>query len=115
MVASLVGWLELNWAQSRVIPGLFTQRVPWQHSEAEVGMSWEILGCFMCWAFLAGKLESKWCGPEGFQGVSYLPHLDQMSGVVVSADKRCSDVCCAGATMVGWLELEWVRAWGSLR
>lgn len=59
---------------------------------------------------LLGKLESKWCEPECFQDASYLPHLDQMSRAVVSAARMCSDVCCAGPTMAGWLELERVRA-----
>lgn len=51
-------------------------------------------------------LELKWYGPKVFQGALCPCHLAEMAGAVVSTKQVQSGICCARATLVGWL---WAR------
>ena len=61
---------------------------------------------------LAGQLKPKWSGPGVFQDASPLCHLGGMAGAIVSTDKECTVVCSAGATLLGWLRLVWIKGLG---
>lgn len=60
---------------------------------------------------LASLLKLK-CRPRVFWDSLQLCHLGVMAAAVVSADRGCPRVLCAGATLVGQLGLFWTQGPG---